>query len=570
MSCTSHCAWAHAAVCSPQHLHPQEGHGSTFHFTMELHWEGETPSASPAAAAPLSSTAAAAAEAAGAPAGSLPRPNSTSFDSSVGVSAAEALPPGRRRSSSESAHSGPRPSFAAELGDHSAPDSVSVGSAGRGAEEQRMQLQAHHEALLAKLAHSSMQRPDGSAGGGSEAPLPGLSSAHSDAAPNTPHLLAPGSSRAGAGMSTVSSCSRLGTLTTRTGSSSALATLTSLAAATTARLSGSQRDSGDTQLAAMRGSRSGDSFRSSGEAGMRPPRPPPPPTADARTSSFFTASRPLPPTAAQEPGRQQADEGRSLPPPAVDYRASSLFAPSQPLPPEPVCTPRQPSDEQPAAVAAGEPQEAEPVLDALPAPAPLRVSTPLPSHVEAGAAGGPVGPAHTASPEAAAQAAPGEDAAVGRRSADYQPSVASAPDPGLQRSAGGTPTGRAAAFARAAADGMWGGAAAAAGGPDAAVLRGRTVCIDVAHGPTAVQASLWVVPSASSVLHCEFMQRGPFVCLCCMVPTRSRGCRLERLPLTPPPADCPELHAAGHAGDARSLQRHGARCRGPGVLRHHC
>jgi len=128
------------------HLSPlsQEGHGSTFHFTMALHWEGDSLAPSPAPASqPGSVTAAPGAEVAVPPADGLPRPPGTSFDSlgSVGVSSAEALPPGRRRSSSESAHSGPRPSFAAELGDHSAPDSVSVGSASRGAEEQRMQLQ---------------------------------------------------------------------------------------------------------------------------------------------------------------------------------------------------------------------------------------------------------------------------------------------------------------------------------------------------------------------------------------------------------------------------------------------
>jgi CheY-like chemotaxis protein len=454
----------------------QEGHGSTFHFTMALHWEGETPSPSPAATSQPGSAAAALAEPAGAPAASLPRPASTSFDSSVGVSAAEALPPGRRRSSSESAHSGPRPSFAAELGDHSAPDSVSVGSASRGAEEQRQQLQAHHEALLAKLAQSSMQRPDGSPAQASEAPLTvGLSSAHSDA-PDTPSMLAPGAARAGGAMSAVSSCSRLGTLTARTGSSSALAALTSLAAATTALFSDSQRGSADAQLAAVRGSRSGDSFRSSGDTGLRPPRPPPPPTADARTSTFFTSGRPLP--AVQQAVGPQVQPAPSLPPPAADYRASSFFAPSQPLPPSPLCTLRPPSDEQPAVV-----EEAELESDAPHAPAPLQLGMQPLSPADAAAAGG----ASSASPAAAAHAAPGEDAVAGRRSADSQPSIASAPDPGLQRSAGGTPTGRAAAFAKAAADGLWGSAGAAAGGPDAALLRGRSVCIDVAHGPTAVQ-----------------------------------------------------------------------------------
>lgn len=469
----------------PPSATPQEGRGSTFHFTMTLHWEGEP--LSPPASVLSGGSGAAAAEAAGAPAAGLPRPPSTSFDSlgSVGVSAAEALPPGRRRTSSESAHSGPRPSFAAELGDFSAPDSVSAGSAGRGAEEQRMQLQAHHEALLAKLAQSSVQRPDGSAASGTDAL--GLSSAHSDA-PDTPHLLAPGAARAGGAMSTVSSCSRLGAVTARTGSSSALAAMTSLAAANTARFSGSQRGSGDTLQAALRDSRSGDSFRSSGDTGMRPPRPAPPPSADARASAFFAPSRPQLPPAAQQPGRQQAEAGRSVLPPAADYRASSFFAPSQPLVPAPVCTLRPPSEEQPAAAADAGPWVAVSACNAPHAPAPLQFSSQPDSQAVAGApAASPVA-GDGASPAAAAKAAP-----VGRRSADYQPSVASAPDPSQHRSAGCTPTGRAAASAQGAADGLWGGSGAvAASGPDAAVLRGCSACIDVAHGPTALQASPFV------------------------------------------------------------------------------
>ena len=498
----SHCVARPPAVSSPQ-----EGRGSTFHFTMGLRWEGEAPAtAAPAPEAP-----------AAAPAG-LPRNASASFDSSAsgGVSAAEALPPGRRRSSSESAQSGPRSSSVAAAGDHSAADSGAASSGGQGAEEQRLQLQAHHEALLAKLAQSSMQRPDGSVVAASEAVLPVRLSAGTGQtdAPDTPHLLAPAGARGG-GMSAVSSCSRLGGLTARTGSSSALVALTSLAAAA-ARLSGSQRGSEEVPAAAaMR--ESDDSFRSSGDAALRPPRPAPPPTADARASSFFAPSV-APPAASQQqaaaaaaaepprsggaapgaeqPGSRLSDEQRTPPPPTVDYRTSSFFAPSQPLPPAPGRSVRPASEEHPQAAALA---SARAVLAgrAPSAPAPLPPSALPPGlgaeegeeEQQAQQAPAPAAAAPDAEAPAASKAVSmdGAGGTGGRASADYQPSVASAPAAGVQRRAGSPP--EQPETARGSVDVLWSGAAVA-GGPEATVLRGHTVCIDVAHGPTAVQASV--------------------------------------------------------------------------------
>lgn len=506
-----------------------EGEGSTFHFTMSLHWEGEEPApAAPASGAtavapglaPNAARAGTASFDSSGPSRSVPsggsRPDSRRASGASGEGMQ--LPAGRQRSSTDSAGSGfeatVRVTSAATNGGESAADSAAASSGGPGAEEQRQLLQAHHEKLLQKLAQSGLPaRPEaaGSVASGSEAQLPVRPSARASVitdAPDTPHMPPPGfAARGCAALSSVSSYSRLGGLAGCTGSSSALATLTSLAAAAVQRQSGSQRGSVETVPAIVRPS-DNSLDRSSGEAGLWRSRRPPPPTADFRLSSFFAPS--LPPQPAS-PGRQQpsaaweshsptSSAGRVLPPP-VDYRASSFFAPSALIPTSSI-PPRSASAEQPREATSAEREEALRAKRAASAPAPLPdVSL---AADELLAAPSPAPPANATTTE--------------RDSAECAASSASAPPAagGAQTAPFVLPT-RAATSARGSAELPWSASITSSGGPEAAALRGCNAFIAIAHGPTALQASTCLV--ASSGPTCVSASSVPALHLAPLTPT---------------------------------------------------
>ena len=506
----------------------REGAGSTFHFTMGLHWEDEAPPAPPRAGAPAAAARGAACAGSGGGssasfdslAGCQRAPSSASRPASQRASGDEPAPTGAaRRRSSDSAASGGRAataSAAADDGDSVADSTGVASSCGQGAEEQRQLLQAHHEALLHKLAAAGLPpRAQPADVPGSDASLParlsvGASEVPTDA-PDTPCVPPPGLAATGSalgGLSAASSHSRLAAMCPRTGSSSALAALTSLAASVAQRASHSARGSADTLPAAHRPSddslaRSSGDVRGSGEVrgsgdAWRPPRPPPPPSADFRASAFFAPSVPPPVRAAPSPVQPPAAQptspstrtaepagaaaapaspgraGEQAPPPVVDYRASSLFAPSAALP-----VPKQrASEEQPRATATAEERAAALAAAQRAGSAPALL---------------PLLPAgQRASEDAAALPGSLDASAAGRGSGDGAGSTASAPPAtGGPRAVAEAPA-RAAASARGSADLAPHGAAAVNGSssPEAALLRGRSVCIDIAHRPTAVQASL--------------------------------------------------------------------------------
>lgn len=452
-----------------------EGEGSTFHFTMKLYWEGEAPlpgssCTSGAAADPATAPAASAG-----PAATSGRGNSTSFESSLGIgdspsasrrASESANEPPHRRPSSSSADSGvPAASSLEAAAAASGADSGESCSSGHGAEEQRLLLQQHHEALLQRLAQRSMLREGATpaiaaaAGGvaGPEAPQTLRLSGLTDA-PDTPCMHRPGALPL-SGFSAVSSSSML---TSLAGSCRSLA---ALALGTAAPPTQPQQP----------GMRRGSS---------------------ASRASAETTPAAAPPAALAGATGQQRGSGDSMrscpermsmeqapPPPPVDYRMSSFYAPSQPIqpanpPPKPVRT-RSRDSSPPAAV------DAPPASAAAPEPPPRAASPP------------PMAPAAGGCPAMAAA----EERPMRRSSADCAASSLSAP-PAPTSAIGST-----AYSARTTERGLGGAWGAASSGVEAAaVLRGRSVCIDIAHSATAVQAS-----------HC-CCSCGCCCCCCCCWP----------------------------------------------------
>ncbi|KAL4431058.1 hypothetical protein ABPG75_006314 [Micractinium tetrahymenae] len=447
-----------------------EGKGSTFHFTAALHWEGEAPAAADG------STAAAAAAAAAGTAGSTAtapqrsRGASASFDSSL--AAADSLPASRRASeSNEQSQPRRRPSSCSAGGESggaagsssagtgtgtaatAATDDSCGASSAHGAEEQRLLLQQHHEALLHRLAQRTAA--EGSAAGGEG---PALSLSPVTEAPDTP--CAP----------SVAPLPRFGTIG---GSSSMLASLTG-SYRSLQSLPGLLGAAGSVHSAQQpqQGQRSGSSDSrhlsvASGQRGSSDTAPAAAPAAHQRGSDDSIRSC---------PERVSVEQGRPVrpPPPPVDFRMSAFYAPSKPI---------KPANPPPRSAVRQRSRDSSPRAAAAAAPAAARADAP--TEQEKARAACPPGAVPAALP-AAAPGVPASDRA-GTRSSSSDCCGASS------LSAPPAPLGLAAAATvltgppSQGGSSDWGGASGSS--EPGAVLRGRRVCIDVAHGPTAVQVA---------------------------------------------------------------------------------
>lgn len=435
-----------------------EGQGSTFHFTAALHWEGDAPAGAEGGAA-------AAAVAAGAPSGAASAPlrgrgASGSFDSSL--TAADSLPASRRASESNEQ---PQPQPRRRPSSSSAAESAAAGgssagtgaaataatddscgaSSAHGAEEQRLLLQQHHEALLHRLAQRTAA--EGSPAGGEARPLSLSGLAEAPDTPCAPSLAAPPS------FGTVGGSSSM--LASLTGSYRSLQSLSGLQAA-----AGSAHSAAQQQQARSGSSDSRHlSVASGGQRGSSDTVPAAAPAAHQRGSDDSVRSC---------PERVSVEQGRPIrpPPPLVDFRVSSFYAPSKPIrpanpPPKPV---RRPSRDSPpgsaaaplaaAADAQGKPQAAAP---------PAATPAPLPA----------VAPGAPLSERAGTRSSSSDCCGMSSVSAPPAPLPSAASGISGPPSQGGSSE--------------WGGASGST--EPGLVLRGRRVCIDVAHTPTAVQAS---------------------------------------------------------------------------------
>ena len=431
-----------------------EGCGSTFHFSMELQWEGEaadcTQSASSACAC-ASAAMAGGGSRRSTDGGSGPRRSLTLSRCSSASAELAAL---RRSLSSGSISSIGSP--AATTGSGLATESLGGGSgsgtgtgtgtfngsSGRGAEEQRLLLQNRHEALLQQLAQTAAPLDGATTVAVDPDPISRLSAA-TDAPdtpspdPDTPFAL-PDCARA-------SSSSLLDSLA---GSSAALTPVAAGTATAPQPLDSLQ------QLM--------DRHRRSNSEGL-------PQYHRLSSDSMHSSSTP----SGSRRSRGSAELGRPPrpPQPAVDYRLSSFYTSSQPPPALPL-----PSGAVPGGPGTEEPQPAGRSQQGTEAAATGG------SDSQAAAAAGSTA---AAGPEAGAAAASGCACSEGD---DCGGSTASAP------AASGKPRAVEAAPARVAAS-----VSSLKGAPQplrwqkgshgAESLRGRHVVVDVAHAPTAVQVA---------------------------------------------------------------------------------
>jgi hypothetical protein len=426
-----------------------EGCGSTFHFSMELQWEGEAADCTPPASSACACASAAMAgggtrRSTDGGSGSGPRHSLTLSRCSSASAELAAL---RRSLSSGSISSIGSP--AATTGSGLATESLGGGSgtgtgtgtfngsSGRGAEEQRLLLQNRHEALLQQLAQTATPLDGATTVAVDPDPIYRLSAA-TDAPdtpspdPDTPFAL-PDCARA-------SSSSLLDSLA---GSSAALTPVAAGTATAPQPLDSLQQVM--------------DRHRRSNSEGL--------PQHRLSSDSMHSSSTP-------SGGRRSAELGRPPrpPQPAVDYRLSSFYTSSQPPPALPL----------PSGAVLGRPGTEE--------PQPAGCSQ---QGAEAAATGGldqaaaAAGSTAAAGPEAGAAAASGCACSEGD---DCGGSTASAP------AASGKPRAAEAAPARVAAS-----VSSPKGAPQplrwqkgshgAELLRGRHVVVDVAHAPTAVQVA---------------------------------------------------------------------------------